>query len=61
MHVDAERRARKWLAQADLRPTKQRVALAESACNGKKNPSDVADCKVDVIATGEASMADLCD
>ncbi|MFD1343665.1 iron response transcriptional regulator IrrA [Litorisediminicola beolgyonensis] len=37
MQSDAQKRGREWLSQADLRPTRQRLALAELLVGDGKN------------------------
>ena len=57
MDRSAERRARAWLAQADLRPTKQRVALAELLVGDGRNRHVTAETLFDAARTHEEGVS----
>ncbi len=57
MDRSAERRARAWLAQADLRPTKQRVALAELLVGDGHNRHVTAETLFDAACTHEEGVS----
>jgi len=55
--ISAEKRARTWLAQAHLRPTRQRLALAELLIGDGRNRHVTAETLYDAALTCEEGVS----